>query len=281
MESSSYSPGEKAYFVDVLAVILRYRKLIAIITGIAALVALLTIFGGPLIGIDPLSRGYSIELSARVEPIPAATRPWIEFNISSILNSYMNSIPEQLEIYKRNHVEIASRIENDQLYAVFREGVLGKALLFTFDEKNRIASLSYSTDNIEQGRIYLREIWSRMSSQVSESLHALLSNAEQSIESKLAFGDDTAFAGSMANYRVELESALDAIRWMKSDPLFPFLGEPAVYSPKNEPPSRFKVFAVFLLGSLLFSLALAFGLNAVRNMLRDPQAMAKLKEALH
>ncbi|MBL8966197.1 MAG: hypothetical protein JNG85_04250 [Spirochaetaceae bacterium] len=276
-------PEDEVSLVDLLAVLLRYRKIILILPAAAAALAGLYLFVVQgLVGKSP-SATYLASHSAPVSPIPGELQATIGVDPVQTLNAYFVSVPVHAAAFPKHFPEALAGMDEIETTTYLKNELVAKRIKYAYDPAIRRYSLSLSdADGTKAGR-YLEELWNGAAGLVKERLRDAVDSALARTEAELTLFETTRVLDRTSlEAKTKLVYSRERLRALKGDADFPFGPDAylAVSLEKDDASGRGKTVALVYFASLFLAILLAFILNAIRGIRRDPAAMEKLREAL-
>lgn len=276
-------PDDEVSLVDLLAVLLRYRKTILIVPVAAAALAGLYLFViQGFVGKTPPA-SYLASYSASVTPIPGELQATIGVDVVQTLNAYFVSVPVHAAVFPKHFPEALAGLDEIATSTYLKNELVAKRITYAYDPAIRRYGLSLADkDGTRAGR-YLEELWGGAASLVTARLRDALDSALARTEAELALFETTRVLDRTSlETKTKLVYARERILALKGDPAFPFGPDAylAVSLEKDGSSGRGKTVALVYFASLFLAILLAFILNTIRGIRRDPAAMEKLRDAL-
>lgn len=271
--------------IDLFAVLVRYRKLIAAGTLAAAVFAAAFFFVLPKAVPSLAKQSQTVYYTLSAKPLPVNLKESINVDIRGAAVSYMTNFLNFASV-NREHSVFADEKEfsSEKLYNLAVKNVLDKKKFSV--EKSAVdgfISVECEIPVEKAGSLspfmesYAKAASDYISSIVMPQIDALYSTAEDVIEKNRASSDSAAgqnsFA-SVANYEITLSS----IRLFKgSHSEFVFLADEGFAVPNSL--GRIKKTAIVVFAAFFLCVFAAFALNAVENIKNDKDAASLLEKA--
>lgn len=303
--------------VDLLAVLIRFRRLIVggtILVGFLAVLALYVVrpalqpasqsTAGPAVG------AYTAQLSILVARIPNDLALYVTFDPASALRALLSDPQTVGAAYRTIAPAAIAQLPADQYAAHVRSTVIGAQLTHAYDQNTRVLTITVTTADPAATATFARALVA----QLAQALNAQTVAATRSAETALATAYDsgrTALAraveralspaagraltaaqvlaaldlgveSSLAGL-METANMLERVRSFMNDPAaaFNLLQEPAVFEvPAAAAPTRRSTTVIIAVVTAFFLFVfLAFVLQYARNVRADKAEMEKLRAA--
>lgn len=267
--------------VDILAVLLRYRRIVVLVPMVGTMLAAVYLFflQGALFKSPATS--YLANCSALVAPLPPEVQPRVGIDIVQTLNSYFSSLPVHAAEFSRQFPERLAGLDEVAKTTYLRYQVLAKQIQFAFDPKTQRYSLTMSDPDGERASKYIAALWKGAAELVDKRLEEGMTTALTAATAELStLGNTASLSQSALETKMNLLYAKERLIALMADPRFPFQSEPDLLLAYEKTRSRTSTILVVFFSSLFLSILLAFTLNAIRGIRRDPAAMEKLRDAM-
>lgn len=201
MSENQKHQNETISLVDLIAVVVRYRRLIFWGTIVAVVGAALLFYAGPRIGLDvgPQSE-FTVERRVVVNPLPVELASHLPFEIGSIIQAVATD-PRLVRLsFESAEAAVGKDVppnrSNTRFSATIRRDVIDNSYRVHLNVRTDTITLSYTTDDREFGEAFLEEVIRSIGPELSTQV---LPQIEEAAEvAQLAVSDATAAVGHLA-----------------------------------------------------------------------------------
>ncbi len=145
--------------VDILAVCLRYRKIIIGLPAVVVVVAAVILYALPMAGINLSGRSYTAQISSSIDPMPIDLKDYIDVDTVTSLNAAFSSIQVVGNLYTKYFPAEVIGLEPESLNAYIQKEIVGKKLSYAYDSNTGVYTLRLKTKGKKQAQAFLFEIW--------------------------------------------------------------------------------------------------------------------------
>lgn len=302
-------PEDEISLVDLLAVIVRHRRLIIGVPLVVGLAAALYLYALPALGLTerPVST-YEVRKDLEVATVPEDLKGVVPFDPVARTRSLLKDVrvvgPEYAELFPDARAE-----RTDEEYNTWiREEIIGEHLSTSYDGDTEILSVTFRGPDLELAEAFLDRLYRAVRTEVvkpyleeldetEERISRRINSTEQAVGAAMSLGlfDEDGGDGSAAELgasrilpfergNAELlgdlffeRGELRAFREQMEQPLAP-TGDPVVFVEEGAGRRSVRLLVAVLTAGFL-SVFLAFVLEYARGVSRDPEESAKLKSA--
>lgn len=299
--------------IDLLAVLIRYRRLIIRGTALAGVLAVLVLYVLPLTGLLEVEEDtYTAEVELIVERVPPELREFIPIDPGTLLRASLTDLRTVAAVYRdfATEDELDPEMTHPRYLAYVRREVIPERLSVGWDGSTRTIRIRWKGDDPEDAVAFVDALIEYAAPSMSEEILRLLQDAEDRLmlnlenarrnlqESLVAAVErmaDSPRGVSEERIRdliegsetgvirglMEAELALEALRVVTDNPsgLFMVVSNPVVLAEEPEAQGRAVRVVVTVMAAFFLLVFLAFVLQYARNIRRDPEEMAKLQSA--
>jgi len=279
-EHSTSGPQEdEISLVDLLAVIVRHRRLIIGVPVVVGLAAALYLYALPALGVTERTVvTYEVRRDFEVAEVSEQLENVVPFDLVARAMSFLRDVRVVGSEYAEVFPEARAERTDEEYNTWIRSEVIGERLTTSYDEDSERLSVTFTGGDLELAEAFLEQLSRRVTEEVGgryvERLDASEERLERSVEAAEDLGPES--GGEFLAQAVSQLEALRAFRSQLAEPLAP-TGEPVVFAEGTGSRSVRLVVAVLAAGFL--AVFLAFVLEYARNVSRDPEESAKLKSA--
>ncbi len=293
--------------IDLIAEIVRYRRLVVLGTFLSGALAIVVLFLGPLIGLEIGPQiVYTAEQRILINQVPADLEQYITINPAAAVRTILQSPGVVGEVYRPFEEDPPEDRTEEQYLTMVRQSVIGDIYGVEWDEDTQILALSFTDASPEHAIDFLARIVGIMGAELTSQAGPQIAETARAIETaiietertvarlfeqavpQLAFAEVSVFeivasvdgiAGMDLNSLAILESAAERLYDVATDArsLYTLLGTPTVY--EDQTGNRAVIVIIATMTAFFVSMFLAFMLGFVRRIKQDPEEMAKLKAA--
>jgi hypothetical protein len=275
------SDTEGISFVDLLAVVLRYRKLVIGFPLVLTAILGIYLYVLPLVGLTKISKEYLIQYSVTINPLPVDLKDHINVDIVRSLNSYFSSVPLQTLVYGKYFPKDLAGLKDGELSTYIKKGLIENRLKYTLDSNKSLYTLSFSTSDMEVGERYLADLWSGATSNVMERLRSNYATELLLLDQGIkVFDSAKKLDAESLNGKAIIVNAKQGILALQANPSFPFDQEPEKIATIEAHGGRGKIMLIVFFTSFFVALLVAFLLQTARDIKSNPGSMDKIRAAL-
>lgn len=267
--------------VDLLAICLRYRRLIIGLPLVAALVALIGVYLLPLAGVEFMPRSYSIQINTKIEPFSKDIEDKLDIDIVKSLNADFASTQFVLESYSKFFPMNRDGSKSEEVLARIQNQIIKKDLVKSYDPAMAVYTLRFRGNDKEKAKSFLSDLWDRSVTQVEARLAEKYSMALDLYKQQLdVYDDNRKLDSASVMTKSSLLGVYKKLLSYQSNPQFPFGDKQDILIVAEPGQSRVNIIALVFFCTLFTALITAFLLNFARGVRNDPVQMAKLVSAL-
>jgi uncharacterized protein involved in exopolysaccharide biosynthesis len=274
-----HDPEDEVSFVDLLAVCIRYRRLIVGLPVIVTLAAILALYVLPILGVNRTKQSYTEQIVVGIGQQPKNLQEYLDFDVIKSLNAALSSTQTVQDLYSKYFPSEVSGMDADALSSFVQSGIIGKRLTHAYDANESLFTLRFQANDKKKTEEFTLELWARASSSVqdilSEKYATAISLMKQQLNSSLDGKQDSA----ALLQKSAIAQTYQVLSLFQNSKQFPFRGDKNAMLIVNPQQSRKRAILLIFFSSLFAAILGAFILNAARGIRQDPQSMAKLKEA--
>lgn len=259
--------------IDLFVVVLKHRWLIISTTALAGVIAAITLFGLPRLGV--LSVGsYTIQATAVSSQLPPVLDEQIGINVASLAVSYAQDIDAVVGAVIRNKLgnPDAGDSESWRFRTYIARSFIGNVYKVT--SKAGVVTFELSSADPEKGKAFITEMIGYAEREARADIASRSTLIASSMES-LYMGVE----GNTSSLAESIKQLIIASRIYSSGdtPVLTVTSEPEIFVDAQGRGSKavLLVMAVFLV-----TIIAAFILEYVDRIKSDPEAMAKINQAL-
>lgn len=276
---TSAQTEDEVSLVDLLAVMVRYRRLVIAVPLVLAVLAGTWLYLLPAIGVNAAQRAYDVQISAVLSPVPADIKAVLGIDATQLLDAYFSSVAIQSAAFGSFFPEALKGMSPVDMTTFVRDQLLGKQFKYSFDPKLGIYTIAMKSTDKEQADRYLTALWSGASDKVLGRVRDAVATALALLDKEIvgyraAMKSDSTVSAVLAS-ATNLRNGLLVLQDSQSFPL-PTQPEHLVFAAKT---GRSKTLVLVLFAGLFLGILLAFMANAWNSIKEDPEAMAKLRAA--
>jgi hypothetical protein len=281
-ESGSAPESDELSLIDLAAVVLRYRRLVIALPAIVTVLVGLYLYALPKMGFN-VKKSYTVELSASLKTFPGDVQNRVSVDIVQSLNAYFTSVPVQAQAYAKCFPKEVQGLDKVQLSTFVRDEVLAKRFVCGYSPESRRYSLTLKSRDIDAADRYLSLLWSEGLGVLRDRLKGAFFTSLGLIDRDLSVYDSSKSLDAGADGKANLLNIRERILGYQDEPQFPVDDEPyhAAYLKDGVSGGRAKKLVLAFFASFFVALLVAFCLNAIDRVKRDPEAMGKLRRAMH
>lgn len=285
--------------IDLLAVVVRHRRLIIGGTLVVLIIAVLVMYLGPTFGlpVGPQTT-YAAEQKIAIIPLPESVAEYLTFDPVALVTSVVTSPRYIGEHYRPIAGPNAGSAES--YLSDVRSRVIGGPFTTSFDATTGILTLTFTSGTSGQAGAFLERVRDGLSAEITQQLAAQLSQASDAVESAIADTNEAlarVAARELAGASVGQLSAFLSVNAVTVSELarlahaqsiiaqvseggevfFSPMGEVVAYQETSGNQSMVVVIASIT--AFFLTVFLAFVLEYIRRVRQDPEEMKKLADA--
>jgi hypothetical protein len=311
MSDQNYRYEEETIsLIDLVAVLVRFRRMIVGGTVAVAILVGVYLYGLPAFGVtERTEETYVTELRLAISPLSERVAEYVTLDVAGAVQSAVANPRAVGQAYRQVEAQINPEADpnrsRERYLSMIRRDVIDEALLVSYDRNTSVLTLEFSAANKEASREFLELLVEQIRTELTPLVLSQVSIAVDNIDTSLeairmtvvrAAEDAITQAGNgvdpddLANHlesnadtalqsMADLVSLRERIAALGEEPgsLFAPLGEPVVYA---EPSGGRATTAVIAVITAFFLLVfLAFVRQYIINVRNDEEEMKKLQEA--
>jgi hypothetical protein len=175
--------------VDLLAVCLRYRRLIIGLPVVVAFATSIAVYILPIIGFEVLPKIYSVQISTSLESFPSDLQDQLDIDVVKSLNADFSSTQFVLESYSKFFSSVIKGKKSEDILALVQNTVIQKNLNKNYDQAMAVYSLRCRGSDQEKAKAFLFDLWSRSVTQIKARLAIKYENAIELYKQQLDIYD--------------------------------------------------------------------------------------------
>lgn len=283
-ERNSLEGGDdEISLIDLFAVLVRYRKFVAIFTAAVTLLAGLYLFVLPIVAPSLGTREVKLSWAVQVRHTPSALAK--EGFPKTVIESTMSYFASPRLIARENRKFRAFGEDGDEMtdkqYNTFIQGVINSGKINVPKPLAELPSEFEVTMTVDEARADVAvQLFNAMAAEINASIHESwrpqLEAVKEATEASLA-----SLAGSQAAVMSDSQNLAvlqqQVSRELSERPPFVFTNEPPFVEDLAQ--GRVKKLAIACFAALFLSVFIAFARNAWANIQKDPEASRTLKDA--
>lgn len=268
---------EEISLVDLFAVLVRYRKLILIGTGVVTTIAIIWLFIVPLVFKSQDTKTLSATYTIRVVDVPMTAKSYLNLSttdnyVSTFAQYKIQDLPFLAEECKKFDVfNYTGGSENQYDYNQFIKGISKKYLVIdnSILDTQFTVKCKVNENKLEEANKLMNDITAQISKQLEGTLIPKMQSLEETIleDSK----DDSVKYIQAQRVEKDLRNFLKAYTSFVSVD-----GDPFVIP---EGRGRTKMVIIIFFVALFVFIFLSFGINAIENIKKDPEASKTMSNA--
>lgn len=289
MESIENNNTEEISLIDLFSVLIKHRKLICFGTGIVVILTALYLFILPVFFKGLSKQTCDVTYTVTVNDVPVnlnekiyGTKKDNSKNSDSIINlaTYsVNRLPLLVEIHKKNPVFNDEDIDNPYLYNKFMQEIVrtGKFKV----EQSLLGNqfdiiLKIQEKDITKANEFVKEILAASEKQIEDFIFPKITNLKSSAQETVQQMSDSSYSDNVVlqnnkSLIIEIDSYFDNFRG------FLVLTDAPFVIPEGK--GRAKLAIIIVFAAIFIFIFIAFLLNAVENIKKDPVASKTISDA--
>lgn len=300
--------------IDLVAVLVRYRRMIVGGTILAVAVAAVFLYALPAVtGNQPFESSYQNTARIALRDLSPELSPYLSINTLGIVRDALESPEIVGEAYREMEESVGKEIDPERTEAQFlgmmARGIIGNRLTVGWNEQSRILTVQYTGSTREEARILMSSLLELVDEHVANFVTPRVDSGMDAIERRIR-GARVTLSGTIASglsdwsngssaiseervisfleanadnaleQLVDLIGVRDELETIKQDTgeLYTIVGRPLIV---EQPPEtgRRVVATVIVLTALFFLLVAAFVRQYADNVRHDEVEMIKLRSA--
>lgn len=303
--TSSYAEDDTISLVDLIAVVVRHRLLIA---GLTIAVAIST--AGYLIGMAGPTREFRTEVRLLINALPADTARYVSLDPASSIRSILTDPAFVGDVYepffRENRSDEDSESAREQYLAWIESQFIGTTYTTSYDGNTRIMTLTYIADEPDAGAAFLDELVGALQQSITARLQPFIVQAAEVVRDSIDRTQENIAASvalGLANANGTPDSDPSTILfYLDTNPgavlalselaraeirlsvlaedagvLYSNLGPATVFEESED--NRLTTFVIATITAFFLAVFLAFVLEYMRRVREDPDEMDKLARA--
>ena len=190
-DQEPHTEPDEISLVDLLSVLVRYRRMIVFGTLLVAVVALVVLFVLPAAGVlEAYTPLYAVGLEVRVAPVPDVAAQYSSVDLLRTLNvalvdpAYVLPYYEQMQASREDY-QAPDRTRPEQL-RYLQEEYIGDEYTVSVDSAQSVVTLRCRCEDPERGEVFLRSLASNLPSAVQEELALQIAPTTMVLEQSLS-----------------------------------------------------------------------------------------------
>lgn len=315
-QQPTYSSEDDIGLVDVIAVLVRFRRMIVVGVVVTAMLAIGALWVLPLVGIGgPPRQTYTVRTELEVNSIPAVAGQYLAIDLPQLVLAQLRDerfIAPIFDRYRRDLNEDYQEFNSHPEYVRYiRDDVIGETYDATLSASTSLVVLSCTCEQPDVAIEFLDEVLDSLPSALQPTIsrqtqtaigvvQRSLESVQQSLVSLISVGTRSITAGnggqldpdSLVQYiganatesmesLSELITAEESLRRLNGQ-LGDFLsraGDPVVIANRPEGRSRVVTLALVVIAAAFAFVLVAFVRQYIHKVSSDPAEMAKLRAA--
>lgn len=279
IEEGTYK--KEASFVDLLAICIRYRKVIIGIPFLAVVVSIILLYFLPVVGVNVIKQSYSVQVSVGIEEFPKDLQEFITIEPVKSLNARFSSIVFVQGIYAKHFPAEMAKLPPAKLNAFIQNSIIGKRLKFSFDKDTAVYTLSFQSNNMQGAEDFLSDLWKGAANDIKNQLSGKYLSVLEILENQIdIYNSDGKLESSSVLAKATLVNAYQKTLAYQHNTDFPFIGDQNIMILAMSNNSRSSMLVVVFFVAFFVSLVLAFLINSLDRIRNTPEELAVLKAAL-
>ena len=295
--------------VDLVAVVVRHRRLIIGGTILVALAVIAALYAPAPAGLEiGPQREFTVERSLYIASIPPGAAQYVNLDIPAAVRGVLADPRVVGNVYREFEEDPPEDRSQEQYLTMVRRDIIDQRLRVSWDNNTRTITLSFAGPDSASTAAFLQELLHATSAALSRTLQPLLMQATQDLATSLestqavlaqlvseSVGQTAGPGGSITPEAVlmtlnssggptlsafnETRATLDRMEAIAQEPasLLRPLGSTAVY---EEPTgSRSMIVIISTITAFFLTVFLAFVLEYIRRVKEDPEEVGKLTAA--
>jgi hypothetical protein len=296
--------------IDLVAVVVRHRRLILLGTILTGVIAAATLYFGPMAG---LAMGPEVQYTAErriiLNPLPREVEEYVTVDIPSTVRSILENPQLVGRVYADFEEDPPPDRSRERYLTMIRRDIIGERYTVTWDNNTRSITLRYTNSTVEHSSAFLDAIVAELGPEITETLSPLFDEAaaaiesayERSLEEVAAVVADSLFdlegtpqeqdpaailagvdrsGGPVLRAFADLTRAVERLELLASDTdaLFSTVGNVAVFEDSTGT-GRTTIVVIATITAFFLTVFLAFVLEYIRRVRQEPEEMEKLQSA--
>jgi hypothetical protein len=305
-------PEDEISLVDLIAVLIRYRRMIIWGTLLVAVLTALVLYVFPAAGVsEPPEQSYTTERSMLIPGVPPEVSEHLSIDVSGAVQSVLTDTRTLAEVYEELENPVCPKIPEDQseeeYLTMIRRNVRDEQLSVSWSGGTSTLSLSFTCTDSQTSREFVNNLFGRLGGELQPVLSSQIETAQQSLRETLQSTRRT-LAQTVAAARAEdltggelteasivrylerqngasiqtltdVTLALERLEVIREDPttLFSTVATPITTLEQGQ--SRSLIAAVVVIAAFFLFVFVAFVRQYAHNVRNDPEEVGKLRAA--
>lgn len=192
----NYPDEDTISLIDLVAVLIRYRRMIVAGTLVVFVLAAAVLYGIPLIVANPFDdeQEYRVERRIAVQPIPNAANRYISLNVQATLQEAMRDPVVVARAYRNMRRPLSEGLEERltenpptraEFLRILEKEILEEDLTTSWNGNASAVVVRYSTTDPQSGRQFLQRLIEEASAEFLPVLETRIRYAERTLERSL------------------------------------------------------------------------------------------------
>lgn len=293
--------------IDLLAVLVRFRRIIIGGTALAGIIAAVVLYVFPMVGITEPQEEYVAQVRLVVNRIPEELEDFAPIDPGVLMQAVLTDARIVGEVYRLYNDDIDPDMTPERYLRMIRRDIVGNQLEIEWSERTRTMDIQWTDNNSERALEFVETLIEAATPTMTGQIRWQLQGAERSlavnIESRIALARSVGTAvGRIAeggrtvdearvreligeadvgdiSALLAAETALERAQGLLQDPsrLFTVATEPIVFEGDGQ--GRMVRMVVTLFTAFFLMVFVAFVLQYARTVRGDAEEMAKLRAA--
>lgn len=293
--------------IDLLAVLVRFRRIIIGGTALAGIIAAVVLYVFPMVGITEPQEEYVAQVRLVVNRIPEELEDFAPIDPGVLMQAVLTDARIVGEVYRLYNDDIDPDMTPERYLRMIRRDIVGNQLEIEWSERTRTMDIQWTDNNSERALEFVETLIEAATPTMTGQIRWQLQGAERSlavnIESRIALARSVGtVVGRIAeggrtvdearvreligeadvgdiSALLAAETALERAQGLLQDPsrLFTVATEPIVFEGDGQ--GRMVRMVVTLFTAFFLMVFVAFVLQYARTVRGDAEEMAKLRAA--
>jgi hypothetical protein len=296
--------------IDLVAVVVRHRRLILVGTILTGVIAAAVLFFGPMAGLEMgPSVQYTAERRIILNPLPREVQEFVTVDIPSTVRSILENPQLVGRVFAEFEEDPPPDRSQERYLTMIRRDIIGDRYTVAWDNNTRSVTLRYTNSTVEHSRAFLEAIVAELGPEVTATMTPLFEEAaealdtayERSLEEVAMLVSDsiselegtpdatdpaTIIAGVDRSGGTALRTLADLTRAVgrlevlaeDTDALWSTVGNIAVFEDTTGT-GRSTIVVITTITAFFLTVFLAFVLEYIRRVRQEPEEMEKLESA--
>lgn len=295
--------------IDLIAVMVRRRRLIIVGTVLAGLLSIAALYLGPSVGLEiGPETVYTAERHILVNAIPTDLEQYISIDLSATLRALLRDPNVVGEVYARLEENPPDDRSQERYLAMIRRSLIDNQYQVQWDSATRILTLSYTNHTADGARRFLDAMFVQVGPELAEQIGPQLAEAassvnaavneaeaavarftEQAVQRNATVGNEITAEAILASIDSTGGAALASLATLRytEQRLFAFSSDTrALYNPlggasvfEERTGRRSVIVSITTITVFFLTVFLAFVLEYIRRVRAEPEEIAKIEAA--